>query len=56
MARRKDGRPRVGIIMSSDFVRSGTRKYVSLDCRDGQHDACDADGGCTGCGCHFVQE
>jgi hypothetical protein len=25
---------------------------VSLDCKDGQHGACDASGGCQSCKCH----
>lgn len=56
MARRKDGRPRVGIMFSSDFVKHGTTRVMSLDCRDGQHNACDEAGGCTGCACHFESE
>lgn len=29
-----------------------SRRYVSLDCMDGVHDACAADGGCSHCHCH----
>ena len=59
MSGRKDGRPRglvLGIIRSKDFVEHGTRRYTSLDCRDGQHNACDAEGGCTACPCLFPNE
>lgn len=28
----------------------------SLDCLDGKHNACDADGGCEGCTCHWLED
>ena len=36
--------------------RNRDRRFVSLDCQGGQHNACTSTGACDGCQCHEVNQ